>query len=151
MQETQKSLVQSLGQEDSPGEGNCNPLQYSCLGNPMDRRAWRATVDGVTQSWTRLSTHRHILFEFSSVSQACPTLCDPMGYSMPGFPVHHQLLEVTQTHVHQTISSSVIPFSSCLQSFPASESFQMNQFFASGGQSIRVSVSPSVLPMNVQD
>ena len=151
MQETQKSLVQSLGQEDSPGEGNCNPLQYSCLGNPMDRRAWRATVNGVTQSWTRLSTHRHILFEFSSVSQACPTLCDPMGCSMPGFPVHHQLLEVTQTHVHQTISSSVIPFSSCLQSFPASESFQMNQFFASGGQSIRVSVSPSVLPMNVQD
>ena len=151
MQETQKSLVQSLGQEDSPGEGNCNPLQYSCLGNPMDRRAWRATVDGVTQSWTRLSTHRHILFEFSSVSQACPTLCDPMDCSMPGFPVHHQLLEVTQTHVHQTISSSVIPFSSCLQSFCASESFQMNQFFASGGQSIRVSVSPSVLPMNVQD
>ena len=151
MQETQKSLVQSLGQEDSPGEGNCNPLQYSCLGNPMDRRAWQATVDGVTQSWTRLSTHRHILFEFSSVSQACPTLCDPMGCSMPGFPVHHQLLEVTQTHVHQTISSSVIPVSSCLQSFPASESFQMNQFFASGGQSIRVSVSPSVLPMNVQD
>ena len=151
MQETPKSLVQSLGQEDSPGEGNCNPLQYSCLGNPMDRRAWRATVDGVTQSWTRLSTHRHILFEFSSVSQACPTLCDPMDCSMPGFPVHHQLLEVTQTHVHQTISSSVIPFSSCLQSFCASESFQMNQFFASGGQSIRVSVSPSVLPMNVQD
>ena len=151
MQETQKSLVQSLGQEDSPGEGNCNPLQYSCLGNPMDRRAWRATVNGVTQSWTRLSTHRHILFEFSSVSQACPTLCDPMDCSMPGFPVHHQLLEVTQTHVHQTISSSVIPFSSCLQSFCASESFQMNQFFASGGQSIRVSVSPSVLPMNVQD
>ena len=151
MQETQKSLVQSLGQEDSPGEGNCNPLQYSCLGNPMDRRAWRATVDGVTQSWTRLSTHRHILFEFSSVSQACPTLCDPMDCSMPGVPVHHQLLEVTQTHVHQTISSSVIPFSSCPQSLPASESFQMNQFFASGGQSIRVSVSPSVLPMNVQD
>ena len=150
MQETQKSLVQSLGQEDSPGEGNCNPLQYSCLGNPMDRRAWRATVNGVTQSWTRLSTHRHILFEFSSVSQACPTLCDPMGCSMPGFPVHHQLLEVTQTHVHQTISSSVIPFSSCLQSFPASESFQMNQFFASGGQSIRVSVSISVLPLNIQ-
>ena len=151
MQETQKSLVQSLGQEDSPGEGNCNPLQYSCLGNPMDRRAWRATVDGVTQSWTRLSTHRHILFEFSSVSQACPTLCDPMDCSMPGFPVHHQLLEVTQTHVHQTISSSVIPFSSCLQSFCASESFQMNQFFASGGQSMGVSASTSVLPMNIQD
>ena len=40
----------------SPGVGNGNPLQYSCLGNPMDREAWWATVHGVTESWTRLST-----------------------------------------------------------------------------------------------
>ena len=52
---------------------------------------------------------------------------------------------------HPTISSSVIPFSSHLQSFPASGSFQMNQFFTSGGQSIGVSASASVLPMNTQD
>ena len=52
---------------------------------------------------------------------------------------------------HPTISSSVIPFSSRLQSFLASGSFQMSQFFASGGQSIEVSVSASVLPMNIQD
>ena len=52
---------------------------------------------------------------------------------------------------HPTISSAVIPFSSCLQSFPASGSFQMSQFFPSGGQSIGVSVSASVLPMNIQD
>ena len=52
---------------------------------------------------------------------------------------------------HPTISSSVIPFSSCLQSFPASGSFQMDQIFASGGQSIGVSASASVLPMNIQD
>ena len=52
---------------------------------------------------------------------------------------------------HPTISSSVIPFSSCPQSFPASGSFQMSQFFASGGQSIRVSASASVLPMDIQD
>ena len=50
-----------------------------------------------------------------------------------------------------SISSSVIPISSCLQSFPASGSFQMSQFFISGGQSIGVSVSVSVLPMNIQD
>ena len=63
--------------------------------------------------------------------------------STPGFPVHHQLPELTQTHVrrvghrcHPTISSSVIPFSSCLHSFPASGSFPMSLFFASGGQSI---------------
>ena len=52
---------------------------------------------------------------------------------------------------HLTISSSVIPFSSCLQSFPASGSFPVNQFFTSGGQSIGVSASASVLPMNIQD
>ena len=52
---------------------------------------------------------------------------------------------------HPTISSSVVPFSSCLQSFPASGSFQMSQFFTSGGQSTGVSASTSVLPMNTQD
>ena len=52
---------------------------------------------------------------------------------------------------HPTISSSVVPFSSCLQSSPASGSFQTSQFFASGGQSIGVSASRSVLPMNIQD
>ena len=51
---------------------------------------------------------------------------------------------------HPTISSSAIPFS-CLQSFPASRSFQMSQFFASGGQNIGVSASTSILPMNTQD
>ena len=52
---------------------------------------------------------------------------------------------------HPTISSSVIPFSSCLQSFPASGSFPMSQFFASGSQSTGASASTSVLPMNIQD
>ena len=52
---------------------------------------------------------------------------------------------------HPTISASVVTFSSCLQSFPASGSFPVNQFFPSGGQSIRVSASVSVLPVNTQD
>ena len=52
---------------------------------------------------------------------------------------------------HSTISSSIVPFSSCLQSFPASGSFQMSQLFTSDGQSIGVSASQSVLPMNIQD
>ena len=52
---------------------------------------------------------------------------------------------------HPTISSSVIPFSSSLQSFPASGSFPMNQLFTTGGQSIGISVSASVFPMNIQD
>ena len=77
-----------------------------------------------------------------------------MDHSMPGFPVHHQLPELAQTHVHRvgwcrpTISSSVIPFSSCLLSFPASGSFQLNQLLASGCQSI--GTSASILPMNIQ-
>ena len=92
--------------------------------------------------------------QFSSVTQSCLTLCEPMDCSTPGLPVHHQLPQFTQTHVHwfgDAISSSVAPFSSCLQSFPASGSFQMSQLFASGGQSIRVLASTSVLPMNIQD
>ena len=96
--------------------------------------------------------------QFSSVAQLCPTLCDPMDCSTSGFPAHHQLLELTQTHVHRvddgihpTISSSVAPFSSCLQSSPAPGSFPVSQLSASGGQRIGVSASASVLLMNIQD
>ena len=196
-----------------------------------------------------------ILFsvQFSSFAQSCLTLWDPMNCSTPGLPVHHQLLEVTQTHVHwvsdaiqpshplsspfphginilqnllwemlplwdsyskmgneketynfvtevleilssvqishsvmsdslrphepqhtrppclsptpgahpnpcpscrwchPTISSSVVPFSSCPQSFPSSGSFQMSQLFASSGQNTGVSASTSVLTKNTQD
>ena len=48
----------------------------------------------------------HSLIQFSSVTQSCPTLCDPMDCSMPGFPVHHQLPELAQTHVHQVVIPS---------------------------------------------
>ena len=83
-------------------------------------------------------------------------LWEPMDCSTPGRPVYHQLPEFTQTcplspWCHPTISSSVIPFSSWLQSCQASGSFQMSQFFASGAQSIGVSASASVLLMNIQD
>ena len=63
------------------------------------------------------------------------------------------LLKLTSIELvcHPAISSSVVPFSSCLQSFAASGAFQMSPFFASGGQSIGVSASASVLPMNIQD
>ena len=54
-----ETRVQSLGREDSPGEGNGNPLQHSCLGNPMDGGAWWATVHGVAKSWRRLSERLH--------------------------------------------------------------------------------------------
>ena len=94
--------------------------------------------------------------QFSSVAQSYLTLRDTMDYRTPGFPVHHQLLELTNSWLssqwcHPTIASSVIPFSSCLQSFPASGSFPMSQFVASGGQSIGFSASVSILSMSIQD
>ena len=71
-------------------------------------------------------------------------------YPSPTARVYPNLCPLSQW-CHPTISSSVIPFSSCPQSFPASGSFPMSQLFASGGQSIGVSASASVLPMNIQD
>ena len=78
---------------------------------------------------------------FSSVAQSCLTLCDPMNRSMPGLPVHHELPESTQTHVHQVddaiqpshpllLPFILVPFSSRPQSFPASGFFPMSQLFA---------------------
>ena len=92
------------------------------------------------------------MYQFSSVTQLCPTLCNHGDCSTPGFPVHHQLQELSQTHIyrcHPIISSSVVPFSSWLQFFLASGSFPMSQLFTSGGQRIRALVS--ALPMNIQD
>ena len=94
---------------------------------------------------------------FSSVTQSCPTLCNPMDWSMPGFPVHHQLPELAQSHVHR-ISDVIQPSHPLLSPsppafnlLPASGSFPMSQFFTLDGQSIGVSASASVLPMNIQD
>ena len=94
--------------------------------------------------------------QFSSVAQSCPTL--------QLRALHHARLPCpsptsgarsnscpSSQWCHPTISSSVVPFSSCLQSFLASGSFLMSPFFASGGQSIGASASVSVLPMNIQD
>ena len=99
------------------------------------------------QEWAHQAFHEHC--QFSSVTQLCPTLCNPMDCSTPRLPVYPNLCPSSQW-CHPTISS-VVPFSSHLQSFPASGSFQMSQFFTSGGQSIGVSASASVLPMNIQD
>ena len=81
-----------------------------------------------------------LLFLFSPVIQLCPTLCHPMDCSTPGFPCPSPTPWAysnscpSSRWCHPTTSSSVIPFSSCLQSFPASGSFQMSQSFPSGGQ-----------------
>ena len=116
------------------------------------------------EPFTHFELQKWPLFLFSAISsncccclvpKSCPTLCNPTDCSTPGFPVLHHLPEVALTHVQ--VGDAVQPshpvalFSSCLQSFPASGSFQMNQLFTSGGHSIGVSASTSVLPMNNQD
>ena len=104
----------------------------------------------------KFNTFLNSLFQFSSVTQSCLTLCDPMNHSTPGLPVHHQLPESTQTHVH-CVGDAIQHLLLCCpllllpSSFPASGSVQMSQLSASGGQSIGVSASTSVLPLNTQD
>ena len=95
--------------------------------------------------------------QFSLVTQSCLTLCDTMDCSIPGLPVHQQLLEFPQTHIYwvgdaiQPSHPLLSPSPPAPQSFPVSGSFQMSQFLASGCQSNRVSASASVLPTNIQD
>ena len=86
------------------------------------------------------------VFQFSSVTQLCLTLCDPMDCSTPGFPVHHQLwsllklmsIESVMPSKHHILCHPLLP---SLQSFPASASFPKSQFFTSGSKSIGVSAS----------
>ena len=75
---------------------------------------------------------RHCWQPCCSVAQSCSTLCDPMHCRTPSFPALQHLLEFALTHVHWLVmpSNHVIPFSSCLRSFPASGSYPMSQFFA---------------------
>ena len=94
---------------------------------------------------------------FSSVQfshSVVPTLCQPMNLSMPGLPVHHQLLEFTQTHVHW-VGDAIQPSHPLLSPSPPapnpSQHQGLFQLFAWGGQSVGVSNSASVLPMNTQD
>ena len=109
---------------------------------------------GRNQGWEALV--RFWLYQFSSVSQLCLTLCDPMNRGTPGLPVRHQLLESTQTHVHW-VGDAIQPSHPLSSPSPPAlnlsqhESFQMSQLFASGGQSSGVLASKSVLPMNTQD
>ena len=92
----------------------------------------------------------------SSVAQSCPTLCNPMNRSVPGLPVHHQLPEFTQTHVHQ-VSDAIQPSHPPSSPFPPApnpsqhQSFPMSQLFAWSGQSTGVSALASFLPKNIQD
>ena len=110
----------------------------------------------IAESWKFLLLHKVNSVQFSSVAQSCLTLCNPMDCSTPGLHpsptprVYPNSCPLSQW-CHLTISSSVVPFYSCPQSFPALGSFKMSQLFTSDGQIIGVSASTSVLPMNIQD
>ena len=110
------------------------------------------------QSGENAMVKKKRLWTFSSVQLLSPVRL----FATPWTAAHQASLSITNSQVypnpcplrrwwHPTIISSVVPFSSCPQSFPASGSFQMTHLFASGGQSIGVSASASVLPMNIQD
>ena len=106
----------------------------------------------VTTDVGLMDREQDTIVQFSSVAQSCPTLC-----STPGLPVHHQLPEFTQTHVHwvgdaiQASHPLSSPSSPAPKSLPASGSFPMSQLFAWGDQSTGVSALASVLPKNTQD
>ena len=141
---------------------------YPALFYPMDRSPPGSSVHGLFQArileWVAIFRSRrscqfrdqtHVTSCCCSATQSCPTLCDPRDCSVPGFPVLHCLPEFAQTHVHRVgdaiqPSHPLSPFSSCPQSFPASGSFPVSQPFASGGQSIGVSASASIIQMNIQ-
>ena len=102
-----------------------------------------------------LPTGQFSSVQFKSAAQSCLTLCDPMNHSMPGLPVHHHLLEFTQTHIHRVGNANQPshPLSSPSPPAPNAsqhQSFAMSQLFAWGGQSTGVSALASVLPKNTQ-
>ena len=94
----------------------------------------------------------YVSVQFSSVTQSCPTHCNPMDCSTPGFPVHHQFPELAQTHVHW-VGDAIQPSHPLLPPYPPAFNLSQHQGlapFIPGGQNIGVSASASVLPMNIQ-
>ena len=112
-----------------------------------------STLDASAKYWLSGSVQFSSV-QFSSVTQSCPTLCDPRQHARPPCPSSTPRVypnsRPSSRWCHPAISSSVIPFSSCPQSLPASGSFPMSHLFAWGGQSTGVSALASFLPKNTQ-
>ena len=122
---------------------------------------WTTSLSYRQGAWRRTIFHDGFYYcsvQLSSVTQSCPTLFDPMDSSTPGFPVHHQFLELAQTHIYQ-VSDAIQPSHSLLSPSPPAFNlsqhqgffFLMSWLFATDGQSIGASASASVFPMNIQD
>ena len=116
--------------------------------SPKNTDRWLTKTRKDAQQWSLFSQFSHLVKSNSLRSHGLqharpPCLSPTLGVNENSHPL--------SLWCHSTISSSVFPFSSHLQSFPASGAFQKSQFFASGGQSIGVSASILVLPMNIQD
>ena len=135
-------------------------FQKECQDNLMEKKSlsknwyWKNWVSTCKRMRLALPTFSSV--QFSSIDQSCPTLPPhELQHARPPCPsptprVHSNSCP-SSWWCHPAISSSVIPFSSCPQSLPASESFPMSQHFTWGGQSTGVSALASVLPMNTQD
>ena len=130
----QETRVPHPGLGRSLWEGNGNPLEYSCLGNPKGRRAF-----SLVQLFSRV---RLFATQWTVTHQASLSITNSRSL------LRLMAIESVMPSNHL---SSVVPISSCPHSFPASGSFLVSQFFPSGGQSIGVSASESALSMNTQD
>ena len=111
---------------------------------------WNNNIrEGIT-----LVCHNSHFNPFSSAAQSCPTLCDPMECSMSGFPVHHQLLELTQIHAHQ-VGDAIQPShplsSPSPPAFNLSQHQSLFQWVSSSNQSTGASALASFLPMNIRE
>ena len=128
------SLIPGSGR--SPGEGNGYQIQFSWLGNPMDRGAWWATVQFSSVQFSRSVVSDSLRPHESQHARP------PCSSPTPGV---HSDSRPSSRWCHPAVSSSVIHFCSCPQSLPASESFPVSQLFAWGGQSPGVSALASFL------
>ena len=158
----------------SAGAGNGNSLWYSCLENSMDRGTWQATQSigprRVGHNWATKHTDKNTeefrdfnnLPEVTSRTKICNQFSSVQSlsriwlFATPWITARQTSLSITNSRSHSdscpssrwhhpTISSSVVPFSSCPQSLPTSESFPMSQLFSWGGQSTGVSALASFL------
>ena len=134
---------ESLGEQDQTSQS----LRKSTLNIHWKDRCWSWSSNTFV-AWCKEP-------QFSSVAQSCPTLCNPMNRSTPGLPVHHQIPEFTQTHVHR-VSDAIQPSHPLSSTSPPAPNpssirvFSMSQLFAWGGQSTGVSALASFLAKKSQ-